>query len=101
MSAEVIIITTSSEKSEDARKLGADEILLSTDMTVMGVAQNSFNFLLNTIPVGHDVDPYMELLKRDATMVVVGALKPLKKVNGTPLIFPHLPPTKHDRITHW
>ena len=87
MGAEVVMITTSPEKGEDARKLGADDVLLSTDMTAMEVAQNSFDLLLNTIPVGHDVDPYVELLKRDATMVVVGAVEPLKKVNGTPLIF--------------
>ena len=53
----------------------------------MEAAQNSFDFLLNTIPVGHDVDPYMALLKRDATMVVVGAVEPLTKVSGIPLIF--------------
>lgn len=87
MGAKVVMITTSPEKGEDARKLGADEVILSTDIVTMEAAQNSFDFLLNTIPVGHDVDPYVELLKRDATMVVVGAVEPLKKVNGTPLIF--------------
>jgi alcohol dehydrogenase (NADP+) len=39
------------------------------------------------IPVGHDVNPYMELLKRDATMVVVGAVEALTKVSGIPFIF--------------
>ena len=53
----------------------------------MEAAQNSFDFLLNTIPVGHDVDPYMALLKRDATMVIVGAVEPLTKVSGIPFIF--------------
>ncbi|MDI1352785.1 MAG: NAD(P)-dependent alcohol dehydrogenase [bacterium] len=87
MGAEVIMITTSPEKGEDAKKLGANDVLLSTDMQAMMTAQNSFDFLLNTIPVGHDVDPYLALLKRDATMVIVGAVEPLKQVNGAGLIF--------------
>tara|TARA_R110000868_G_scaffold48766_4_gene157908 strand:- start:1044 stop:2111 length:1068 start_codon:yes stop_codon:yes gene_type:complete len=87
MGAKVVMITTSPEKGEDAKKLGADSVLLSTDISAMEAAQNSFDFLLNTIPVGHDVDPYMALLKRDATMVVVGAVEPLKNVNAALFIF--------------
>jgi alcohol dehydrogenase (NADP+) len=87
MGARVVMITTSPEKGEDARKLGADEVLLSKDVQAMEAAQNSFDFLLNTIPVGHDTDPYMALLKRDSTMVIVGAVEPLTKVNGLPFIF--------------
>lgn len=83
MGAKVVMITTSPQKGADARKLGADEVLLSTDSEAMKAAQSSFNFLLNTIPVGHDIDPYMALLKRDATMVLVGAVEPLKHVNGS------------------
>ena len=87
MGAKVVMITTSPEKGVDARKLGADEVLISTDVVAMEAAQTSFDFLLNTIPVGHDVDPYMALLKRDATMVIVGSIEPLTKVNGAPFIF--------------
>lgn len=86
MGAHVVMITTSPEKGQDAKKLGADEVLLSKDADMMLAAQNSFDFLLNTIPVGHDVDPYLELLKRDGTMVIVGAVESLKQVNGAPLI---------------
>ena len=86
MGAKVVMITTSPEKGQDARKLGADEVLLSTNAQAMEAAQRSFDFLLNTIPVGHDADPYMKLLKRDATMVVVGAVEPMKQVNGIPFI---------------
>jgi uncharacterized zinc-type alcohol dehydrogenase-like protein len=53
----------------------------------MSAAENSFDFLLNTIPVGHDTDPYMNLLKRDGTMVIVGAVEALTNVSGVPLIF--------------
>jgi uncharacterized zinc-type alcohol dehydrogenase-like protein len=87
MGAKVVMITTSPEKGSDARKLGANEVLISTDADAMGAEQNSFDFLLNTIPVGHNVDPYLNLLKRDATMVVVGAIEPLKQVNSGLLIF--------------
>jgi uncharacterized zinc-type alcohol dehydrogenase-like protein len=86
MGARVVMITTSPDKGEDAKKLGADEVLISKDAGAMQAAQNSFDFLLNTIPVGHDVDPYLELLKRDGTMVIVGAIEALTKVSGIPLI---------------
>jgi uncharacterized zinc-type alcohol dehydrogenase-like protein len=87
MGARVVMITTSPEKGEDARKLGADEVLISKNADAMRAAQGGFDFLLNTIPVGHDADPYMALLKRDGTMVIVGAVEPLAKVNGAPFIF--------------
>ena len=87
MGAHVTMITTSPSKGADARKLGADGVLISKDAEAMKHARDSFDFLLNTIPVGHDVDPYMALLKRDATMVIVGSVEPLKRVDGIPLIF--------------
>lgn len=87
MGVHVVMITTSPEKGADAQKLGADEVLLSTDEAAMQAAQNSFDFLLNTIPVGHNVDPYMALLKRDTTMVIVGAVEALTRVDGIPFIF--------------
>lgn len=87
MGAHVVMITTSPEKGADAKKLGANEVLLSKDKAAMESAMNSFDFLLNTIPVGHDTDPYMNLLKRDGTMVIVGSVEPLTHVNGVPFIF--------------
>ncbi|HXH64827.1 MAG TPA: NAD(P)-dependent alcohol dehydrogenase [Mariprofundaceae bacterium] len=87
MGAHVVMITTSPGKAADAKKLGASEVLISKDAAAMEAAVNSFDFLLNTIPVGHDVDPYMNLLKRDGAMVIVGSVEPLTKVNGVPFIF--------------
>lgn len=87
MGAHVVMITTSPAKGADAKKLGADEVLISTDADAMKEATGSFDFLLNTIPVGHDADPYMNLLKRDGTMVIVGSVEPMKKVDGRPFIF--------------
>lgn len=86
LGAYVVMITTSPEKGKDAQILGADEVLLSSDAEAMKAHANSFDFLLNTIPVGHDVDPYINILKRDATMVLVGAIEPLSKVNSANLV---------------
>jgi uncharacterized zinc-type alcohol dehydrogenase-like protein len=86
MGARVTMITTSPEKGEDARQLGADDVLLSTDAEAMTAAAGRFDFILNTIPVGHDVQPYVELLKPNATMVIVGAIDALANVHGGQLV---------------
>ncbi len=77
MGAKVTVITTSAGKEEDARRLGADSVLISKDAIAMEKAANSFDLLMNTIPVDHDLNPYVALLKRDATMVIVGAIAPI------------------------
>lgn len=86
LGAKVVMITTSPEKSKDAEELGAHEVLISKDSNQMAEHQNSFDFLLNTVPVGHDVNPYIGLLKRDATMVLVGAIEPLKPIHGGAMV---------------
>ena len=86
MDAHTVMITTSPDKSEDAKKLGADEVLISKNEDDMKKHAGSFDFLLNTIPVGHDMNPYANLLKRDATMVIVGAVEPLDSLHGGSLI---------------
>ncbi len=82
LGAHVVMITTSPKKGEDALRLGADEILVSTVPAEMAKAKGSFNFLLNTIPVGHDLNPYLALLKLDGAMVLVGALTALDPMMG-------------------
>jgi len=82
LGAHVVMITRSSGKAKDAEELGAHEVLLSTDGDAMKAHANSFDFILNTIPVGHEMDPYIGLLKIDATMVLVGAVEPLKPFHG-------------------
>ena len=86
MGAQVVMITTSPGKGRDALRLGADEVLVSTDAEAMAAARGSFHFLLNTIPVGHDVNPYLELLRVDGTMVLVGVVTPIAPVFGGNLI---------------
>ncbi len=82
LGAHVVMITRSPDKAKDAEDLGAHEVLLSTDSEAMQAQANSFDFILNTIPVGHEMDPYISLLKIDATMVLVGAVEPLKPFHG-------------------
>jgi uncharacterized zinc-type alcohol dehydrogenase-like protein len=78
MGAHVAMITTSPEKGKDALRLGADEVLVSRDEAAMKKARGTFDFLLNTIPVGHDLNPYLGLLKLDGAMALVGALTALE-----------------------
>ncbi|MDR6301581.1 NAD(P)-dependent alcohol dehydrogenase [Mesonia maritima] len=86
LGSHVVMITTSPEKAEDAKRLGADEVLISKDEEAMKKHANSFDFLLNTVPVKHDINPYLTLLKRDSTMVLVGAIEPLEPMHGGNLI---------------
>ena len=86
MGAETVMITTSEGKSKDAKRLGADAVLISKDRDAMKEHKGSFDFLLNTIPVGHDANPYIQLLKIDGTMVFVGAIEPLDPIHGGNLI---------------
>ncbi|MGD0259725.1 MAG: NAD(P)-dependent alcohol dehydrogenase [Verrucomicrobiota bacterium] len=87
LGAWVVMITTSPAKGKDAVRLGADEVLVSKDAAAMARQANSFHFLLNTIPNAHDLNPYLALLKRDGTMVLVGALTALEPpLQGSSLI---------------
>jgi uncharacterized zinc-type alcohol dehydrogenase-like protein len=87
MGAHVTMVTTSPKKGEDARQLGADDVLISTDEQAMTSKAGQFHFVLDTIPVTHDVQPYLSLLKPHGALVLVGALEPLPGVNGFNLIF--------------
>ena len=87
LGAQTVMITTTPEKGEDAKTLGADEILISTDPDQMAKQAGEFDFILNTIPVDHNVAPYLDLLKVDGTMCVVGAVEPLNQVNAAQLMF--------------
>ena len=81
MGAEVTLFTRSQEKLTEAERLGVKAVL-STDKKAMAALKNSFDFMLDTIPEKHDVNPYVAMLKRDCTLAVVGALEPLAPVNN-------------------
>jgi uncharacterized zinc-type alcohol dehydrogenase-like protein len=71
--AETVLFTTSPGKEQDARRLGADAVVLSKDEAAMQKHANSFDFILDTVAVSHNLDAYTSLLKRDGTLCLVGA----------------------------
>jgi alcohol dehydrogenase (NADP+) len=70
--AHVVQFTTSESKIEDARRLGADEVVISKDLDAMKKQANSFDFILDTVSAVHDLNAYLQLLKRDAVYAQVG-----------------------------
>ena len=74
MGAHVTMITTTASKGKDAHELGAHDVILSTDAAQMKAAFKRFDFILNTIPVKHDITPYLQLLGRGGRMVLVGMI---------------------------
>ena len=87
MGAKTIMITSSKSKAADAMKLGADEVLISTDPVAMHNMNNQFDFLLNTIPGPHDYNHYMNLLKVDGNMCIVGSIGPTAELNTEPMVY--------------
>ncbi|PYI94330.1 MAG: hydroxyacid dehydrogenase [Verrucomicrobia bacterium] len=71
--AQVALFTTSPNKTADAKKLGAHEVILSKNEEEMEKHEKSFDFILDTVSAPHDLDAYLSLLKRDGTLVLVGA----------------------------
>ena len=87
MGARTIMITTSPEKGEDVKALEVDDVLLSTDAEKMAKWAGKFDFLLNTIPVAHDINPYIDLLKFDSTLCIVGAIGEFKSLQSPQMVF--------------
>lgn len=86
--AHTVLFTTSPGKTEDAKRLGADEVVISKDADAMRKQAKSFDMILNTVSASHDLDAFTNLLKRDATLVLVGAPeKPHPSPAVLPLIF--------------
>lgn len=81
MGAEVVLFTEKKEKLQEASRLGAMGVL-EDDEDGMKAHKASFDFILSTIPEKHDINPYIPLLKRDASIVVCGALEKLEPVNN-------------------
>ncbi|CAG0973396.1 alcohol dehydrogenase (NADP+) [Methylophilaceae bacterium] len=70
--AHTVLFTTSPGKAEDARRLGADEVVISKNPEELQAHLQSFDFILNTVAAPHNLDQFMPLLKRDGTMCLVG-----------------------------
>lgn len=72
MGAHVVVFTTSASKVADAKRLGADEAVLTTDPEQMKKYARSLHFILDTVSAKHDVNQYLHLLKHDGSVVLVG-----------------------------
>lgn len=81
MGAEVVLFTRSQGKVEEAKRHGASEVVISTDEKAMEKASGTLDYILDTVPVDHDLNPYLGCLKLDGAYMVVGQITPL----GTPL----------------
>jgi len=73
MGADATAITTTKSKTEDAKRLGAHNVILSTDKTQMQEHADSFDFILDAVSAKHDINEYLRLLKLDGTLTLVGA----------------------------
>jgi alcohol dehydrogenase (NADP+) len=80
--AHVVQFTTSESKIEDAKKLGADEVVISKDTAAMAKHKGTFDFILDCVSAPHDVNAYLNLLRLDGTMCLVGL--PDEPVSITP-----------------
>jgi uncharacterized zinc-type alcohol dehydrogenase-like protein len=70
--AHVVVFTTSPGKTADALRLGAHEVVLSKNAEDLQKHVNSFHFILDTVAAKHDINPFLTLLRRDATLTQVG-----------------------------
>jgi alcohol dehydrogenase (NADP+) len=73
LEAHVVAFTSSPAKGKEALRLGADEVVISTNSDELEKRVGTFDFILDTVSASHDLDAYVKLLKRDATLALVGA----------------------------
>jgi alcohol dehydrogenase (NADP+) len=85
--AKVVLFTTSPGKTADAMRLGADEVVISKNADEVQKHANTFNFILDTVSAEHDLNAYLNLLKRDGTMTLVGAPEKPAPVKAFSLLF--------------
>jgi len=85
--AHVVLFTTSPKKVEDAKRLGAHEVVLSTDDAQMAAHAGSFDFILDAVSASHDINAYLNQLKHDGNLVLVGAPEKPLPVAAFPLLF--------------
>ena len=78
LGAEVTVFTRSDAKVEEARRQGADRVVVSSDRAQMKAIAGYLDFILDTVPVQHDLNPYLGALKYDGTHILVGLLEPVE-----------------------
>ncbi len=87
MGAETVLFTTSPSKVADGKRLGADAVVISSDSTAMSQHAETFDLFIDTVAATHDLSPYFNLLKREGTMVQVGAPEDPLPIEVFSLIF--------------
>jgi alcohol dehydrogenase (NADP+) len=87
LGAHVVLFTTSPNKKDDALRLGADEVVISRDTNEMGKHAGSFDFILDAVSADHDINSYLNLLRRDGNLCLVGAPEKPFPVSSFTLIF--------------
>ena len=87
MGADVTVISRSSDKEEQAKAIGAKGILVSSSEDAMHKAESSFDLIIDTVPVKHDVDIYVPLLDVNGSLVIVGQVGAMEEFISAPLIF--------------
>jgi uncharacterized zinc-type alcohol dehydrogenase-like protein len=85
--AEVVLFTTSPSKVADGKRLGAHDVVISTDAKQMEAQAGRFDLILDAVSATHDINAYLNLLKRDGHLVLVGAPEKPLSVAAFPLIF--------------
>jgi uncharacterized zinc-type alcohol dehydrogenase-like protein len=83
LGASVTLFSRTPGKTDEARKLGADEVIISTDETQMASVQGKFDVIIDTVPYVHDVNPYVATLGISGTLVLVGYLGGLEPILHT------------------
>jgi uncharacterized zinc-type alcohol dehydrogenase-like protein len=86
--AHVVLFTTSESKIADGKRLGADEVVISKNKAEMAKHASSFDFILDAVSADHDINAYLELLKLDGTLALVGAPENPLPVAAFNLILP-------------
>jgi uncharacterized zinc-type alcohol dehydrogenase-like protein len=87
LGAHVVLFTTSPNKKDDALRLGADEVVISRDVNEMAKHAGSFDFILDAVSAEHDLNSYLNLLRRDGHLCLVGAPEKPLPVSSFSLIF--------------
>lgn len=84
LGAEVTLFSRTPEKSDDAKKLGADHVVISTDEEQMKSVAGKFDLIIDTVPYDHDVNPYISTLNINGTLVLVGFIGKMDEALFTP-----------------
>ena len=86
LGAEVVAFTRNEGKKDEILEMGADKVVISDNEEEMQKAAQTIDLLINTIPVPHDINPYVNVMRKDATIVVVGNLMNFPDVVPGPLV---------------